>query len=57
MGYWAATKLISMLADSPAEDVRWPATTAPMPPLDAPTPAMIHCTLIERDSVRDTPTD
>ena len=57
MGYWAATKLISMLADSPAEDVRWPATTAPMPPLDAPAPAMIHCTLIERDSVRDTPTD
>lgn len=57
MGYWAATKLISLLSDSPRAEVQWPHTTAPMPPLDTPTPAMIHCTLIERDSVRDTPKD
>ena len=40
MGYWAACKLISMIA-----------TRAPIPPLDSPIPARIHCTLIEKESV------
>ncbi|TPF77413.1 MULTISPECIES: LacI family DNA-binding transcriptional regulator [unclassified Bifidobacterium] len=52
MGYWAVTKLVSMLEDRPLDNIDWPRTTAPMPRLDSPTPAKIHCTLVEKHSVR-----
>ena len=52
MGYWAACKLISLLEPGAITLEGVPATVAPMPPLDAPTPAKIHCTLLERASVR-----
>lgn len=51
MGYWAATKLISMIENRPMNDIEWPKTTAPLPPIDAPIPAKIHCTLLEKGSV------
>lgn len=51
MGYWAAAKLISMIENRPPEDFDWPKTTAPLPPIDAPIPAKIHCTLLEKGSV------
>ncbi|WEV72525.1 LacI family DNA-binding transcriptional regulator [Bifidobacterium sp. ESL0790] len=51
MGYWGARKLVSMIEKHPLDDSDLPATTAPMPPLDAPNPVRIHCTLLERDSV------
>ena len=52
MGYWAAAKLISLIEGRTLDEGEWPRTTAPMPPLDAPVPAKIHCTLIEKESVR-----
>lgn len=52
MGYWAAAKLISMIDPGADAGQAWPATTAPMPPLDSPSPVRVHCTLLERDSVR-----
>ncbi|PLS28923.1 LacI family DNA-binding transcriptional regulator [Bifidobacterium parmae] len=52
MGYWAAAKVISMIEQRPLDDLQWPETTAPMPPLDAEIPAKVHCTLIEKESVR-----
>lgn len=52
MGYWAACKLISMIERKPVDSSSWPNTTAPMPPLDSPIPAKIHCALIEKGSVR-----
>lgn len=51
MGYWAACKLISMIEGRSLDDVPMPATRAPIPPLDSPIPARIHCTLIEKESV------
>ena len=51
MGYWAATKLISIIENRPMNDIEWPKTTAPLPPIDAPIPAKIHCTLLEKGSV------
>ena len=51
MGYWAACKLISMIEERSLDDVPMPATRAPIPPLDSPIPARIHCTLIEKESV------
>ncbi|MBT1161156.1 MULTISPECIES: LacI family DNA-binding transcriptional regulator [Bifidobacterium] len=53
MGYWAALKLVSLI--EPGRDLSGfaqPETTAAIPPLDAPIPAKIHCTLIEKESVR-----
>lgn len=53
MGYWAALKLVSLI--EPERDLRdftSPATTAAIPPIDAPIPAKIRCTLIEKESVR-----
>lgn len=52
MGYWATIKLVSMIEDRPLDGLEWPETTAPLPPLNAPIPAKIHCTLIEKHSVR-----
>ncbi|KFI61470.1 LacI family DNA-binding transcriptional regulator [Bifidobacterium cuniculi] len=52
MGYWAASKLISMIDPDAGAGTQWPHTTAPIPPLDAPEPVRIHCTLLERNSVR-----
>ncbi|KFI51581.1 LacI family DNA-binding transcriptional regulator [Bifidobacterium biavatii] len=52
MGYWATMKLVSLIEDRDLADVALPKTTAPLPPLDAPIPAKIHCTLIEKGSVR-----
>lgn len=51
MGYWAACKLISMIEGKPVDTTKWPRTTSPLPPLDAPIPAKIHCALIEKGSV------
>ncbi|PST49589.1 LacI family transcriptional regulator [Bifidobacterium callitrichos] len=51
MGYWAAAKLISLIEGRTLDEGEWPRTTAPMPPLDVPAPAKIHCTLIEKESV------
>jgi LacI family transcriptional regulator len=51
MGYWAASKLISMIENKPVDVSKWPETTSPMPSLDAPIPAKIHCSLIEKGSV------
>lgn len=52
MGYWAAAKLISLIEGRDLDESEWPRTTAPIPPLNAPAPAKIHCTLIEKESVR-----
>ena len=52
MGYWAACKLISLIERKPVDSSSWPSTTAPLPPLDSPIPAKIHCALIEKGSVR-----
>ena len=52
MGYWAAAKLVSVIEGRPLDDLEWPDTVAPMPPIDAAVPAKIHCTLIEKGSVR-----
>ena len=56
MGYWAANKLVSMIENRPLNEGDWPHTTAVMPLLDTPSPVKVHCTLIEKGSVRDTPT-
>ncbi|MBW3091732.1 LacI family DNA-binding transcriptional regulator [Bifidobacterium sp. 82T10] len=53
MGYWSTMKLVSMIEDRDLADFTPPTTTAPLPPLDTPAPAKIHCTLIEKGSVRD----
>ncbi|KFI94459.1 LacI family DNA-binding transcriptional regulator [Bifidobacterium stellenboschense] len=53
MGYWAAMKVVSLIERRDLDDMEWPETTAPMPPLDAEIPAKIHCTLIEKESVRE----
>ena len=52
MGYWAVAKLVSIIEGRSMDDVSRPATTAPLPPIDAPIPAKIHCTLIEKASVK-----
>ena len=52
MGYWAVAKLVSIIEGRSMDDVSRPATTAPLPPIDAPIPAKIHCTLIEKTSVK-----
>ncbi|NEG54214.1 LacI family DNA-binding transcriptional regulator [Bifidobacterium platyrrhinorum] len=52
MGYWAAAKVVSMIEKRPLDDLDVPDTRAPLPPLDAPVPAKVHCTLIEKESVR-----
>ena len=52
MGFWATCKLVSMIENRPLDDLELPRTTAPLPPLDAPIPAKIHCALIEKHSVR-----
>ncbi|PWG64222.1 LacI family DNA-binding transcriptional regulator [Bifidobacterium callitrichidarum] len=52
MGYWSVAKLVSIIENSPLDDVEWPETTAPLPLLNGPMPAKIRCTLIEKESVR-----
>lgn len=53
MGYWAAVKLVSMIEpDRDLAAFERPKTTAPLPALDVPMPAKIHCTLVEKESVR-----
>ena len=52
MGYWAVAKLVSIIEGRSMDDASRPATTAPLPPIDAPIPAKIHCTLIEKASVK-----
>lgn len=52
MGYWAVAKLVSIIEGRSMDDASWPATTAPLPPIDAPIPAKIHCTLIEKASAK-----
>ena len=40
-----------MIEGKPVDTTKWPRTTSPLPPLDAPIPAKIHCALIEKGSV------
>ncbi|OZG60513.1 LacI family transcriptional regulator [Bifidobacterium lemurum] len=51
MGYWSVRKLVSMIEKRDLDDIATPETTAPLPPLDSPIPAMIRCTLIEKGPV------
>jgi len=51
MGYWAVCRLVSEIEHRPPSSFIMPATTAQMPALDAPAPASIHCTLINKESV------
>ena len=51
MGYWSACKLISMIEGKDVDTSVWPDTRAPLPPLNAPIPAKIHCALLEKGSV------
>ena len=53
MGYWGACRLISIIEGHDVDTSVWPETTAPLPPLDAPIPATIHCKLIDKKSVRE----
>ncbi|BDR54358.1 LacI family transcriptional regulator [Bombiscardovia apis] len=52
MGYWAACKLVSMIEHKDESPALHTQTRAPLPSLQAPRPALIHCQLIEKDSVR-----
>ncbi|PAU67817.1 LacI family DNA-binding transcriptional regulator [Bifidobacterium criceti] len=52
MGYWAANRLVAAIGDRGVDEAQWPRMTAPLPPLDATSPAKVHCTLIEKESVR-----
>ena len=51
MGYWSVCKLVSLIEKRDLGNIAMPRTTAQLPPLDSPIPALIHCTLIEKDSV------
>jgi LacI family transcriptional regulator len=53
MGFWAVSKLVSLIEENPSEATLPPTDrdTAPMPLLDS-APAQIHCRLIEKESVR-----
>ncbi|WEV67285.1 LacI family DNA-binding transcriptional regulator [Bifidobacterium sp. ESL0769] len=51
MGYWGARKLISMIEDRALGPGKSKKTVAAIPPLDAPSPVRIRCTLLERGSV------
>ena len=53
MGYWGACRLISIIEGHDVDTSVWPETPAPLPPLDAPIPAAIHCKLIDKESVRE----
>lgn len=52
MGYWAANRLVAWIEGRAINESTWPRTTAVMPLLDTPAPAKVHCTLIEKASVR-----
>ena len=52
MGYWAACKLVSLIEKRDPSGFEVPDTTAPLPPFDGANPAKVHCTLIEKESVR-----
>lgn len=51
MGYWAASKIISLIEHRSIKGFGKVQTTAPMPPLNATSPAQVHCKLIEKSSV------
>ncbi|MCI1219343.1 MAG: LacI family DNA-binding transcriptional regulator [Bifidobacterium sp.] len=54
MGFWAVSKLVSLIEEQNPSEATLPQTdrdTAPMPSLDS-APARIHCRLIEKESVR-----
>lgn len=51
MGYWGARKLISIIEGHPLKPADTTNTLAEMPPLDAPCPVRIHCSIVERGSV------
>ncbi|KFF31015.1 transcriptional regulator, LacI family [Bifidobacterium bombi DSM 19703] len=50
MGYWAVCKLVSLI-EKQSEGVMFPKDLIPLPPLDSPIPARIHCRLIENESI------
>ncbi|OZG48695.1 LacI family DNA-binding transcriptional regulator [Bombiscardovia coagulans] len=51
MGYWATCKLISHIEHIDPSTMTLPATTAPLPPLQADGTTLIHCQLLEKESV------
>ncbi|AKV55046.1 LacI family transcriptional regulator [Bifidobacterium actinocoloniiforme DSM 22766] len=53
MGYWAVYKLVSIIEGKTLEmdEAEAPGARAPLPALDVPSPALIHCRLVEKDSV------
>lgn len=51
MGYWSARKLVSMIEKQDLKPSESKKAVAAIPPLDAPSPVRIRCTLLERGSV------
>lgn len=51
MGYWGTLKLISLIEQRPLSDLKLPATVSPLPSLDD-YPAEVHCTLLNKESVK-----
>lgn len=61
MGYWAVSKLISLIEGDDrssssvlhrnGQDTALPASTVPIPSLEAKTPVRIHCAIIEKESI------
>ncbi len=51
MGYWGVCKLLSLI-DPHTKPLIQPQDRATLPPLNGPVQSMIHCRLIEKDSVR-----
>ncbi|WP_418969837.1 LacI family DNA-binding transcriptional regulator [Alloscardovia omnicolens] len=52
MGYWAACKLISLIEHKNPDSFTLPETTAALPPLSCDGNVSIHCSLIEKNSVK-----
>ncbi|WP_018143840.1 LacI family DNA-binding transcriptional regulator [Alloscardovia criceti] len=52
MGYWAACKLISLVEQKRPQDFTLPHTTATLPDLDLDGDVLIHCAVIDKDSVQ-----
>lgn len=51
MGYWSTLKLVSLIEHRSLGGLPLPETRSPIPPLDG-NAARIHCTLIDKESVR-----
>lgn len=51
MGYWSTCKLVSTIEGRSLTSIPMPNTTAPMPDLNTTGTALIHCKLLEKESV------